>query len=127
MSKPVFLFMNGEPFLNATFFLNDSGRAPVQRWLKGLDKADRKAIGEDIKLVQFRWPLGMPLVRKIEADLWEIRSNLSKKRIARIFFTIGGNEIALLHGFIKKSQNIPQRDLNLARNRKNLWQREVST
>ena len=115
--------MNGEPFLNITFFRSDSGREPVRRWLKGLDKVDRKAIGEDIRLVQFRWPLGMPLVKKIETDLWEIRSNLSERRIARVFFTIGGNEITLLHGFIKKSRSIPQRDLNLARNRRNLWQR----
>ncbi|MBM3241081.1 hypothetical protein FJZ31_32760 [Candidatus Poribacteria bacterium] len=42
--------------------------------------------------------------------------------MARVFFTVGGNKMALLHGFIKKSQRTPQRDLNLARNRKNLWQ-----
>ncbi len=118
--------MNGEPRLSVTSFQTDSGRAPVKQWLKELDKADRKTIGEDIKMVQFRWPIGMPLVRKIETDLWEIRSNLSQRRIARVFFTIEDNEIALLHGFIKKSQNTPQRDLNLARNRRNLWLREES-
>lgn len=114
--------MNAEPILNVVFFQTDTGREPVREWLKSLDKADRKAIGEDIKLVQFRWPLGMPLVRKMETDLWEVRSNLSGQRIARVFFTVGGSEIALLHGFIKKSQETPQRDLNLARNRRNLWQ-----
>lgn len=114
--------MNGEPILNVVFFITDAGREPVREWLKSLDKADRKAIGEDIKLVQFRWPLGMPLVRKIETDLWEVRSRLSGRRIARVFFTVDGSEMALLHGFIKKSQKTPQKDLNLARNRKELWQ-----
>ena len=114
--------MNEEPILNVVFFQTDTGREPVRKWLKSLNKVDRKVIGEDIKLVQFRWPLGMPLVRKIETDLWEVRSNLSGGRIARIFFTIGGNEMALLHGFIKKSRKTPQRDLSLARNHKNLWQ-----
>lgn len=114
--------MNGEPILNVVFFRTDTGREPVREWLKSLDKKDRKAIGEDIKLVQFRWPLGMPLVRKMETDLWEVRSNLSGGRIARVFFTVGGSEMALLHGFIKKSQKTPQRNLNLACNRKNLWQ-----
>ena len=114
--------MNGVPILNVFFFQTDAGREPVREWLKSLDKADRKAIGENIKLVQFRWPLGMPLVRKMEIDLWEVRSNLSSGRIARVFFTVGGGEMALLHGFIKKSQKTPLRDLNLARNRKNLWQ-----
>ncbi len=63
----------------------------------------------------------MPLVRKIEADLWEVRSRLSRGRIARVFFTVRKNEIALLHGFIKKSQKTPAKDLQVARYRKNLW------
>jgi phage-related protein len=114
--------MNAEPILTVAFFRTDMGREPVREWLKSLDKETRKAIGEDIKLVQFRWPLGMPLVRKIETDLWEVRSHLSGGRIARVFFTVGDSEMALLHGFIKKSQKTLQRDLSLARNRKNLWQ-----
>ena len=114
--------MNDESILKVVFFRTDAGREPVREWLKSLDKEDRRTIGEDIKLVQFRWPLGMPLVRKMEADLWEVRSHLSDGRIARVFFTIGGNEVALLQGFIKKSQKTPQRELHLAQNRKSLWQ-----
>ncbi|MFT5370186.1 MAG: phage-related protein [Candidatus Latescibacterota bacterium] len=114
--------MNGESILNVVFFCTDVGREPVREWLKSVDKVDRKTIGEDIKLVQFRWPLGMPLVRKIESDLWEVRSNLIGGRIARVLFTVGGNEMALLHGFIKKSRKTSQRDLDLARNRRNQWQ-----
>ena len=115
------MYMNRNPVFSVIFFKTDSGRVPVQRWLRNLDKSDRKVIGEDIKLVQFRWPLGMPLIRKIERDLWEIRSNLSDRRIARTLFTMGPNEIVLLHGFIKKSQRIPKRDLDVARNRRNAW------
>jgi len=86
-----------------------------------MDKKDRTAIGEDIKLVQFRWPLGMPLVRKLEADLWEVRSHLSDRRIARVFFTVCRTEMILLHGFIKKSQKTPDDEMALAQARKNLW------
>jgi phage-related protein len=32
--------------------------------------------------------------------------------------------MALLHGFIKKSQKMPLQDLELARERKNLWRGE---
>ena len=93
----------------------------MRQWLKDLSREDRKAIGEDLKLVQFRWPLGMPLVRKIEANLREVRCNLTVGRIARVLFTAGGHEMALLHGYIKKSRRVPKNDLNLARNRRNLW------
>jgi phage-related protein len=114
-------FMNTDSVLSVVFFLADSGTEPVREWLKSLDKEDRKTIGEDIKLVQFRWPLGMPLVRKMEADLWEVRSHLSGGRIARVLFTVRGGEMALLHSFIKKSGKTPVKDLELARRRKNLW------
>ncbi|MCY4569512.1 MAG: type II toxin-antitoxin system RelE/ParE family toxin [Candidatus Poribacteria bacterium] len=114
--------MSRTPVLSVSFFRTDAGRLPVQQWLRELDKTARKVIGEDIRLVQFRWPLGMPLVRKMETDLWEIRSRLSGRRIARILFSVRGSKIILLHGFIKKSRNTPQRDLNLARNRRKLWQ-----
>ena len=115
--------MRGEQILKVVFFRSESGREPVRQWLLELDRDDRKAIGEDIKLVQFRWPLGLPLVRKISADLWEVRSHLSSGRIARVFFTIAGNEIALLHGFIKKSQKTPKQDLGVAQERQALWLR----
>ncbi len=107
--------------LRVVFFRTQSGREPVREWLQELDREDRKVIGEDIKLVQFRWPLGMPLVRKLEADLWEVRSILAGSRIARVFFTVRGQEMALVHGIVKKSQKTPQHDLKLARDRKNLW------
>ena len=64
----------------------------------------------------------MPLVRKLEADLWEIRTRLRDGRIVRVFFTVRGSQMALLHGFIKKSQKTPSRDLKLAQSRKDLWQ-----
>ncbi len=115
------LSMNADIVLNVVFFLSNSGREPVRDWLKNLDKEDRKTIGEDIKLVQFRWPLGMPWVKKMEADLWEVRSTLSGGRIARVFFSVQDNEMALLHGYIKKSQKTPAKDLQLARQRKKLW------
>jgi phage-related protein len=84
--------VNGNPPFSIVFFRPSSGREPVRDWLKDLDKIERNAIGEDVKLLQFRWPLGMPLVRKLEPDLWEVRSHMSGKRIARILFTVHGSE-----------------------------------
>jgi len=60
----------------------------------------------------------MPMVRKMEAGLWEVRVNLSSGKIARILFTTFEGNMVLLHGFIKKSQKTPDSDLNLARSRK---------
>jgi phage-related protein len=98
------------------FFRSESGNEPVREWLRSFDVEDRKTIGDDIKTVELGWPIGMPLVRKMEADLWEVRIDLYQ-RIARLFFTVVGDRMVLLHGFMKKSQDTPKTDLNLARAR----------
>jgi hypothetical protein len=79
-----------EPVLDVRFFQTDAGAEPVRDWLKELPAADRKTIGEDIKTVQFGWPLGMPLVRHVESDIWEVRIGLDNK-IARVLFTLQGS------------------------------------
>jgi phage-related protein len=110
-----------EPILCVAFFRSASGDEPVREWLKSLPREERRIIGEDIKTVQFGWPLGMPLVRKLEKGLWEVRSRLPD-RIARVVFTTGEGRMILLHGFIKKSQKMSQGDLELARTRLRLLQ-----
>ena len=100
------------------FFRLDSGREPVREWLLELDRESRKAIGEDIKTVQLAWPIGMPVVRKLDADLWEVRSKIPSG-IARTLFTVRFGAIVLLHGFVKKAQKTPKTELTLAKRRLN--------
>ncbi len=108
--------MNDEMRLQVFFYRTTGGAEPVREWLKALPIDERKIIGNDLKTAQFGWPLGMPLIRKLEADLWEVRSRLPH-RIARVIFTVEDSKMVLLHGFIKKSQKTPVEDLQLARQR----------
>ena len=108
--------MGDELRLQVYFFKTASGKQPVRDWLKGLPRKERKIVGDDLKTAQFGWPLGMPLIRKLDSDLWEVRSRLDN-RIARVIFTVDEDKMVLLHGFIKKSQKIPPRDLSLAKQR----------
>lgn len=108
--------MVNEPRLKVVFFRTLTGNEPVREWLKSLSPQDKKVIGEDIKTAQFGWPLGMPLIRKIEPGLWEVRSHISAG-IARVLFTVEGDFIVLLHGFVKKSKKTPLDDLLVARKR----------
>lgn len=108
--------------MSVLFFKTDNGNEPVKEWLREFQPVDKKALGEDIRTVQIGWPLGMPLVRKIDTDLWEIRVHISSG-IARIFFTVSSNTMLLLHGFVKKSQKTPQADLDLAKDRLKLSRR----
>lgn len=98
------------------FFATAVGAEPVRDWLKALDKADRARIGEDIRTVEFGWPIGMPVCKPLGHGLYEVRTTL-KNRIARVLFGIVDDEMVLLHGFIKKSQVTPKNELELARKR----------
>lgn len=104
--------------INATFFKTCAGNEPVREWLLSLPEADRRSIGTDIKTVEFGWPIGMPVCRKLETDLWEVRTDLAGNRIARTLFSIVSSKMYLLHGFIKKTQKTPKSDLDLADQRK---------
>jgi phage-related protein len=103
--------------LPAVFFALPSGQEPVRAWIKSLEPEDRKVIGEDIKDVEFSWPIGMPLCRSLGNGLWEVRSDLPRGRIARVLFCIHGGRMILLHGFVKKTQKTPTADLDLAAKR----------
>ncbi|MEM7653952.1 MAG: type II toxin-antitoxin system RelE/ParE family toxin [Pseudomonadota bacterium] len=102
--------------LSARFYRSDNEKEPVRDWLLGLDGADRKSVGEDIRTAEFGWPVGMPICRAISGrrGVWEIRSSLAQGRIARVLFCVRGDSMILLHGFIKKSQKTPDRDLDIA-------------
>ena len=89
----------------------------MREWLRALGIADRKIIGEDIKYVEYSWPVGMPLCRSLGKGLWEVRSHLTQARIARIMFCVHEDRMVLLHAFIKKTQKTPGPELDLAAKR----------
>lgn len=109
----------------AIFFRTDAGGEPVRDWLKEvLSSGDRKRTGEDIKTVEFGWPIGMPVCRPLGDGIHEVRTRLSQNRIARVLFYIDSKgRMVLLHGFIKKSQRTPDEDLEAARSNKSKHQR----
>ena len=91
----------------------------MRDWLKALPSPeDRKRIGEDIKTVEFGWPIGMPVCRPLGDGICEVQTSLAQNRIARVLFYIDKKgRMVLLHGFIKKTQKTPTEDLELAKRR----------
>jgi len=110
---------DGEPpKIPLVFYRSASGREPVREWLKELDRADRLEIGADLQRVQYRWPVGMPLCRSLGDGLWEVRTSLPGKSIARVFICFHDETLYALHAFVKKTQATPPAELALARRRK---------
>jgi phage-related protein len=99
------------------FYRTVAGREPVREWLKDLDREDRLAIGADLQRVQYRWPVGMPLCRALGGGLWEVRTGLPSRTIARVIICFHDETLYALHGFVKKTRKTPADDLDLARKR----------
>lgn len=102
----------------ARFYKTVGGTEPVREWLKHLKTLERKIVGTDIKTVEYGWSIGMPTCRPMGKGLYEVRSNLPDGKIARVLFCIYGEEMILLHGFIKQAKKTPKQDLDLAIKRK---------
>ena len=100
--------------IRAYFYRTSGSRDPVRDRLLEQSIEDRKLIGIDIKTIEFGWPIGMPTCRSLGRGIWDVRSNLSGGRIARVLFGVRGNRMFLLHAFMKKTQKTPSSDIDLA-------------
>lgn len=109
------------------FFRTEGGAEPVRDWLRSLSAVDRRAIGEGLKTLEYAWPVGMPLCRPMEQGLFELRVSLPSQRIARVLVCVVGGELVALHAFLKKTTATPKTDLELARQRKKLYERTGMT
>jgi phage-related protein len=107
---------DGRKRVTVAFYRSGAGREPVREWLHELPAADRKIIGDDLRTLEFGWPVGMPLCRSMASHkgLWEVRCNLTGNRIARLLFCLADGRLVLLHGFVKKSRKTPVGEVDLA-------------
>ena len=100
----------------AIFYRTEAGSEPVRSWLRAMEPQDRRLVGEDIKTVEFGWPVGMPTCRPMGDGLYEVRTRLPGSRMVRVFFYIDRRQrMVLLHGIVKKTRAAPDADLDLAR------------
>jgi phage-related protein len=101
------------------FYSTPSGNDVVLDLIRTLETTDRRTVGENLKTLQMRHPLGMPLSRHLGKGLSELRSSLPSGREFRLFYCFDGrgSRLLVLHGFIKKRQETPDIELRIARQR----------
>jgi phage-related protein len=109
------------------FYRTEVGNEPVRQWLKAMTPEDRRLSGEDIKTVEFGWPIGMPICRAMGERLHEVRTDLPRNRIARVLFYVDKRQrMVLLHGFVKKTRATPDADLDLAQANKRKHEKRLA-
>jgi phage-related protein len=111
------------PKLGCVFYRAAGGDEPVRDWLRALDDEVCTIIGKDILKVQWRWPISRPLVGAFGEGLYEVRS-AHDGNVYRVFFCIDGRSMVLLHGFMKKTQATPPREVDVARARQRTLRRQ---
>lgn len=102
--------------IHARFYATEAGKEPVRDWLLGLEKDDRKIVGEDIAKVEFGWPIGMPTSKDLGRGLLEVRSTIRDGKLeARTYFSVEGPLMLLLHCQVGKGGQ--KEAMDLARDR----------
>lgn len=98
------------------FYEDQTGRVPVKEFLDGLDIKMRQKMLRSIQALQdMGISLRMPLSEALEDGIFELRAK-SGTNISRVmYFFIIGNQAVLTHGFIKKTQKTPRRELQRAK------------
>jgi phage-related protein len=92
-------------------YYSEDVRKIIDSWPVGI-RAFYARITDRIKL--YGPNLGMPFTRSMGNGLFEIRAK-GKEGIGRAFFcTIVGNNVIILHAFIKKSKKTPKKELRIA-------------
>lgn len=101
------------------YYRNLRGDCPVEKFIDSLPaKLRAKNMREIVLLESFGIELPAPYTKQLHgknaSGLWELRVKLSTD-ITRIFyFYPSGKRILLLHGFVKKSDSTPPRELETA-------------
>jgi phage-related protein len=97
------------------YYVEDSGRIPVREFFLELDPrtfARFQASLEQLRMRNVR--AGFPLVRPVEAKLWELREESNTNILRVLYFFYTGKRIVLLHGFAKKAQRLQRNDIETA-------------
>ena len=97
------------------FYREDGGRSPVSEFLEDLDERAQESVIASIEQLRVRNIRARePLVRHLEDKLWELGDESRGNIYRLIYFFFAGRRIVLLHGFQKKTQKTPRREIELA-------------
>lgn len=104
------------------FYSDIRGNDPIREFLDQLTKLAREKTIRAIKpLTEFGIGTHILNTKKlVGTPLWEVRV-LGKDSIRIVYAVVIANRILILHGFMKKSQKTPAREISLALKRLNDW------
>ena len=100
------------------YFVDSRGKRPVDEFLNTLPLSSRLKVNLVLDLLrEFGTMLNRPHVRKIVGTkLWEVRTG-GEVPVRILYVAKAGRKFLLLHGFVKKTQKTPDKEISLATRR----------
>lgn len=104
------------------YYVSASGENPVKNFIESLsDKQARKVARVLSYIENYGLVVAISHVKKLAGTpLWEIRI-LGQDNIRVLYASVLSGSIVLIHGFVKKSQQTPGREIKTALERLNDW------
>ncbi|MBC7076498.1 MAG: type II toxin-antitoxin system RelE/ParE family toxin [Syntrophomonadaceae bacterium] len=88
---------------------------PVKEFIDRQPTKAKVKILRNLQLLsEFGPGIGYPFVSNIGDNLWELRTVFQNNQYRILFSVVSGHIILLVHGLHKKTQKLPNKDLNIA-------------
>jgi phage-related protein len=102
----------------AVYYEDLKGRKYVKEFVKQFDEKTRGKILARIQYLEEHWQeIRRPYVDKIGIDLYELRAEFAWNNVRVLYAYMFKDYIVLLHGFVKKTDDIPENDIGKAKMR----------
>ena len=109
---------------NLVFYMTERGDSPVDDFLDGLDKKSRAKVAAHLSLLEEQGPnLKRPYADVVRGKIRELRIRQSSNQYRILFFFQARDQIVLAHAFSKKTQQLKEKDIELAERRMEDWMR----
>ncbi|MEJ2500765.1 MAG: type II toxin-antitoxin system RelE/ParE family toxin [Campylobacterales bacterium] len=100
------------------FFTDKNGSKPVYEWILSLEEKTKTVVLRNLDLLeQLGTGIREPYVKHLEEKLYEVRAKDHKGIYRIIYFAHTGKRFVLLHGFVKKTQKTPRKEIDIAKQR----------
>lgn len=106
------------------YYEDEHGRRPIEEFIDGLDvKMRAKVFGRLALLEEHGYRLGMPFSRHLEDGIYELRTPQGNNITRVLYFFVAGERAIITHGFVKKTQRTPQREIERAKRARDDWRK----
>src|SRR5712691_3111838 len=108
------------------FFVDESGRAPVEEFLSALPISQRAKALAIIKMLEHEGPnQPFPYSSQVRGKLGELRTQQGRDKLGILYFRDAKRVFILLHGIVKRKAKLTEEDIGIAEARMRLHRKRL--